>query len=254
MRADWARGVGFDAVFMDVQMPVMNGLEASAAIRALAAEGERPHTPIIALTGFAGPDDRERCLASGMDDFTTKPLAVATALALMRVHVKKGRDVTAAAAGHPQEREASDLDDGATTSAAVAAPPATEDVPSVDPSIFDPSAVLALVGGNTVILKRILKKFDAWQVLQDVRAALAEADAKKLGSVAHAIKGQLSYMQAHTAAESAHALESEAKATAEEARAWSEDSTERLATMTAALCEQVERVEANRRAVLAELE
>jgi CheY-like chemotaxis protein len=73
---------------MDVQMPAMSGLEASAMIRALEADGERLRTPIIALTGFTGDAERQRCLASGMDDFTTKPLAVATAATLMREHVK----------------------------------------------------------------------------------------------------------------------------------------------------------------------
>lgn len=64
----------FDVVFMDVQMPEMDGLETAAAIRAFEAEEGRPRTPIIALTALVQPEDRQACLDAGMDHYLTKPV------------------------------------------------------------------------------------------------------------------------------------------------------------------------------------
>lgn len=62
----------YDAILMDVQMPVMDGHEATKAIRAW--EGDRSHVPIIALTAHAMKEDRERCLAVGMEGYLSKPI------------------------------------------------------------------------------------------------------------------------------------------------------------------------------------
>ena len=72
----------YDAILMDCQMPQMNGYQATAAIRR--HEGARHHTPIIALTAGARGEDRERCLAEGMDEYLSKPVRKAPLLDMVR--------------------------------------------------------------------------------------------------------------------------------------------------------------------------
>lgn len=67
----------YDLIFMDWQMPRMNGIEATQAIVAYEREGGLPHTPIVAMTANAFNEDRQRALQAGMDDFMTKPIDLA---------------------------------------------------------------------------------------------------------------------------------------------------------------------------------
>jgi signal transduction histidine kinase/DNA-binding response OmpR family regulator len=76
------RGETFDLILMDVQMPGMDGLETTGAIREI--EGGRRRIPIVAVTARAMQGDRERCLAAGMDDYLAKPIHPAELLALLK--------------------------------------------------------------------------------------------------------------------------------------------------------------------------
>jgi len=79
----------FDVVLMDVQMPEMDGLEATAAIRQLESAAAR--TPIVALTAHAMKGDRERFLAAGLDDYVAKPVRPPELMEAIRRAVRASR-------------------------------------------------------------------------------------------------------------------------------------------------------------------
>ena len=74
----------YDIVLMDCQMPVMDGFEATARIRAMG--GALAKTPIIAITAHAMKDDRQKCLDAGMDDYISKPVSRLALVSLINKH------------------------------------------------------------------------------------------------------------------------------------------------------------------------
>jgi PAS domain S-box-containing protein len=90
-----AESEAFDLIFMDVQMPEIDGFEATRRIR-IAEQGTDRHTPIVALTAHAMTGDRELCLAAGMDDYLSKPLKK-EALYLLLEQISNQKQAAAAA-------------------------------------------------------------------------------------------------------------------------------------------------------------
>jgi CheY-like chemotaxis protein len=83
----WEKGI-YDLVLMDVQMPRLNGFEATQAIRE--KEQERGgHTPIVATTAHASKEDQENCLAAGMDAYISKPINFEKSLQVIADVIKK---------------------------------------------------------------------------------------------------------------------------------------------------------------------
>jgi len=167
----------YDLVLMDVQMPVMDGLEATAEIRAReGSSGER--IPIIALTAGAMRGDRERCLDVGMDDFITKPVSMA---ALRRVlHA-------------PQ----------------ASAMPAEELAPAGD----DPLTIAEVAQALEIDLELARELADCLLttgpgLLARVEHAVASGDGAALTVAAHALKGSLAPFGKGSAWRAAQALES----------------------------------------------
>jgi signal transduction histidine kinase/ActR/RegA family two-component response regulator len=96
----------FDLVFMDCSMPVMDGCEATRRLRS--QEGARVHTPVVALTANAMQDERERCLAAGMDDYLGKPIDSENLLELLaRIRARQPGSSDGSSAGPARERPSS---------------------------------------------------------------------------------------------------------------------------------------------------
>ncbi len=158
----------FDCVFMDCQMPVMDGIEATRHIRA--GEAGSAHLPIIAMTGEALAGDRERLLAAGMDDYMTKPIRPAELHRALRRWV---RNEDGSEAGAQSERSSSD-----SQSEALLDLEAIADLREL--SVSAPDFVPDLFG-----------KFErqAEQLIERLQTALQAADVETLQKTAHTLKG-----------------------------------------------------------------
>jgi two-component system, sensor histidine kinase and response regulator len=171
----------FDLVLMDVQMPELDGLETTAAIRAR-ERATGAHLPIVAVTAHALKGDAERCLAAGMDAYVAKPLQPRELRAAIH-RVTGGPPST-------KGREASP----------VARP---------DRGPFDSALLLERVGGDLRALGSLVRTFrsDAPKKLAGIRRAVFASDARALQAAAHALKGAVSNFAAPAATEAAARLQ-----------------------------------------------
>ena len=168
----------FDAILMDLDMPEMDGLQATAAIRE--AERQSPHrATIIALTARTLPGAREACMAVGMDGFLGKPISADTLMPLMEELVSAG--------GRSDSR-----------SAKPAQPPA-----------IDQRDLLERLGGDAELLVELTQIFhvETPRMLAALRTAVDAGDATNVQRVSHTLRGSVAVFGAHAATHAAQALE-----------------------------------------------
>ena len=179
----------FDVILMDVQMPGMDGYEATAAIRAQAG-GPNAATPIVAVTAHAMSGDRERCHAAGMNAFVAKPVRPETLLAA----IDGLFDGRRGAPPPPARRRR-----------AAAAP---------RPAAIDRSGLLAAFGDDRALLDETIGVFlaDAPAQIDALRAAVASGDAAAIARAAHALKGAVSLFSLGAPYTAARSLEAAARA------------------------------------------
>jgi CheY-like chemotaxis protein len=162
----------FDLLLLDVHMPELDGFQVVRAIR----ERERAtggHLPVIALTAGARPEDRERCLAAGMDDYLSKPVRAAELFAAIE------RMVSSHGGSRATRSETGDLNE-----------------------LLDPGVLLASCGADAESLRGLCRDLRAYApaLIAEVSAALRDRDATRLREAAHKLSGILSAFSTAAAA------------------------------------------------------
>jgi PAS domain S-box-containing protein len=204
-----------DLVLMDVMMPEMDGLQATAAIRD-SEQGTGRHVPIVAMTAHVVTGDRERCLEAGMDDYVAKPIQAGD---LQRVLERFFPAVRAfgydVAANEPVAQGAN----------------ATCSGPELR---LDKAALLTRLGGREDRMRKIVQVFlkEASQLMTEIQEAIRCGDAGRLKRPAHSLKGAVGIFGAPGVTEAAQQLEAMGQAgdmaAAGEAYAALEEALERL--------------------------
>jgi len=172
----------FDAILMDIQMPVMGGVEATREIRALESSGH-PRNTIIAMTAHAMTGDAEKYLASGMDGYVSKPIR----RDLLRAEIERCTGLSTAGREECMK-------------------PTTPDAPQPE---FDFADLLARVDNDRDLLRELLDIFkeDAPSHLGSLRDGVDRADAAQVATEAHTLKGMLSNLSSRQASAAAAHLE-----------------------------------------------
>lgn len=188
---DAAANARFDAILMDVQMPLMDGVEATRRIRSIEAGDETGRrTPIIALTAHAMASDRDDCLAAGMDDYLTKPVDAATLFDKLEELVP-GDDRAQAGAAASSGNE-SDRDPAQRTHSACRSEPGAS-VANGSESV-DLDRLLENYCRDSDLLLEMTALFEknAADRLAALQQAVDGADAARVQRVAHLFKGEIS--------------------------------------------------------------
>ncbi len=216
----------YDAVLMDVQMPVMDGFDATRHIRDW--EGESKHTPIIAMTAHALKEDRDRCLEAGMDDYVSKPLQPQALINVLTRWGNISRDVNESQenvqeAGVDSQPKAPllemDTRDEFIPISREATPPQAVDEPArPEPEIsslpLDLQAALPRFNGDREFFAEMCQEFlqHLPARIVEMKTSIERGDAQKLNRDAHNLKGVSANFSAGPLFSLAEKLEMKSKA------------------------------------------
>ena len=196
----------FDLVLMDIQMPLMDGLQCTHRIRASETSQSR-HMPIIALTAHASASERDNCLANGMDGFISKPFSRHALLAEINRVMSQA-----------------------------ATPDISSNTPIPGSNLYDRDQALDMLGGDCELLRELSEVFlrETQSTMQQIGRAQTDRDAQGLSRAAHTLKSSLGAVGALRVMATAQALENQAAIAA-----WSDIPTlaNRLNQEYLALCE-----------------
>jgi CheY-like chemotaxis protein/HPt (histidine-containing phosphotransfer) domain-containing protein len=198
----------FDAVLMDVQMPEMDGLVATAIIREREARGQAARVPIIALTANAFVQDREACLAAGMDEYIAKPFTLEMLRVALARWLSPAADSDTAIAGETGESTRAEVDVDAPEPETAQASGAT-----LDSRALDQIRALERPGAPSMLGKVIRVYLTTTpELITAMRAGMEERDVEAVRQAAHSLKSASANLGATELAEMCRALEGRARA------------------------------------------
>ena len=193
----------FAVVLMDVQMPTMDGLQATMEIRAGEAHtGE--HVPIIAMTARTMSGDREKCLEAGMDAYVSKPFELEELFGVLEpILARRAAEPTSLGEARRRGRKRRHSAPVASASA-------------LPRDVVDATALNGAVGGDRKLLGELVALFrvEGPRRLDELRRALAANDAAGVAAAAHALRGSVGSLHAKRSFEAALAVEQLARSDA----------------------------------------
>jgi CheY-like chemotaxis protein len=200
----------FDLALMDVQMPEMDGLEATRRIRAMEDQTGQ-HLPIVAMTAHAMKGDRERCLQAGMDDYIAKPIDAEKLAALVERLVPLDE---LSATLVEARRKQSELENAVSQSLASALPPAQDPAESATENAA-PAETICLksleerVENDVELMQEMVELFldNAPMLLAEIEAGVADGDLRTVTRATHSLKGAASNLCAAPCIQAAERLE-----------------------------------------------
>jgi CheY-like chemotaxis protein/HPt (histidine-containing phosphotransfer) domain-containing protein len=179
----------YDIIFMDVQMPEMDGLEATRRIREIEKESGKTPMIIIAMTANAMTGDREKCIKAGMDDYLSKPVRPEAVQSALERWGPTAKGAGARPAQGPPKNEESPKPSAAVSPSATAAapaPPASQQDPPVDVERLS-----ELAGGDEAGIRELVDLYlnQTSGQLQELKAAVERGIAKEVERIAHKAAG-----------------------------------------------------------------